>query len=131
MNAGLFRTECELSDAGARRPPTSGAGRTVHDIRRNILRKLARQMNQIPIPRMKCGFTFLERSQTGSVENAAFQTFDSFEMCCVAAEQAANADPAMLVESTHVVYCRYNDAQCLPEMQPVLKTYERKKAVFD
>ncbi len=88
-------------------------------------------MNQIPNPRMICGFTFLERSQTGSVENATFQTFDSFEICCVAAEQAANADAALLVESTHVVYCRYNDKQCLPEMQPVLKTYERKKAVFD
>jgi hypothetical protein len=31
------------------------------------------------------------------------------------------------VRFTQVVYCRYIDEQCIPEMQPVLRTYERNK----
>jgi hypothetical protein len=76
---------------------------------------------------MSFGFTFIERGEDGSVENVVLEPFDSFAECCSAAEEAANADSALLVQFTQVVYCRYNGDQCIPEMQSVLRTYERNK----
>jgi hypothetical protein len=76
---------------------------------------------------LKSGYTFIERSPTGSVENTAFETFDSLAECCAAAEEAANSESAQFVEQTQVVYCDYDPEQCLPHMTPVLKTFKRTK----
>jgi hypothetical protein len=41
---------------------------------------------------MKFGFTFIERGENGSVENGAFETFDSFQQCCTVAEKASESN---------------------------------------
>jgi lipopolysaccharide biosynthesis glycosyltransferase len=76
---------------------------------------------------MKFAYSYIERGPSGEVLNAALKPFDSFSECCAAAEEAANADSALLVQFTQVIYCRYNGDQCIPEMQSVLRTYERNK----
>ena len=72
--------------------------------------------------RMKFGFTFIERGQNGSVENGAFETFESFQQCCMVAEKSLNAKP---LERIDVVPCEYDSDRCHPQVMSVLKTFER------
>ncbi len=92
----------------------------MHLIRRSILQRLS-----LRIQMMKFGWTYIERGIGGGVENAVLKPFDSFAGCCVAAEEALNVESVRPVQLTQVVYCRYNGKQCIPEMQPVLKTFAR------
>ncbi len=128
MNGGLIRTEHRLSEVVAQRDPVR-AERTLHEVRRSILRKLTRQMNEIRKPRMKFGYTYIERGPSGGVMNVAFNPFSSIEECCIAAEEAVNSQSARVLQSTQVVYCRYDSEQCIPEMQPILKRYERSQVL--
>lgn len=71
------------------------------------------------------GFTFIERGPTGAVLSAALKPFGSFTECCAAAEKAAKVQTAQLHQFAQVVSCRYDDKECIPDMQPVLKIYEQ------
>jgi hypothetical protein len=71
---------------------------------------------------MKFGFTIIERGHTGSVENAAFETFDSFQQCCTVAEKTLKAKP---LDRVDVVPCEYESDRCHPQIMSILKTLRR------
>ena len=74
---------------------------------------------------MHWGYTYIERSRTGSVENERLQPFSSFGACCLAAQEAFNSSsPTKALRCVQIIYCRYNQDECLPEIQPVLRTIE-------
>jgi hypothetical protein len=79
---------------------------------------------------MTLGYTYLERGSDGAVENTALRPFESFDACCAAARDAVAVQAVHNVAMTQVVYCRYEDDMngCIPDMQPVLKTFERPNA---
>ena len=95
-------------------------GRTMHAVRRRILERIWHRMEA-----MQFGYTFIERCPTGAVLNADLRPFGSFSECCAAAEKAVNAQPAQSRRSAQVVCCRYDKKECIPDMQPVLKTYSQ------
>jgi hypothetical protein len=95
--------------------------RVLHEIRRSILDRL-----QHRICSMHWGYTYIERGVTGRIENERLKPFASFDICCAAAQQALDTNPARRLRCTQVINCRYNHDECLPEMQPVLKTIERR-----
>jgi len=72
--------------------------------------------------RMKFGFTFIERGQNGSVENGAFEAFESFQQCCTVAEKSLNAKPLARID---VVPCEYDSDRCHPQVMSVLRRFER------
>lgn len=71
---------------------------------------------------MKFGYTFIERGQNGSVVNSAFETFDSFQQCCVTAEKSLAEKPLQRVD---IVPCEYDTDRCHPQLMSVLKTLGR------
>jgi hypothetical protein len=97
--------------------------RDLNAVKQRILKGLLLRLSN-----MKFGYTYIERDADGRVENPALTPFESFGACCDAAERAVKAD-ATSVQSAHVIYCRYDDRQCLPEMHPVLRTFERSPDV--
>jgi hypothetical protein len=72
--------------------------------------------------RMKFGFTFIERGQNGSVENGAFETFETFQQCCTVAEKSLNGKP---LERIDVVPCEYDSDRYHPQVMTILKTFKR------
>jgi hypothetical protein len=71
------------------------------------------------------GYTYIDRTSGGGVQNETLVPFSTFEGCCAAAETAANAGHSGCSGWIQIVYCRYDDEHCIPEMQPVLKTFAR------
>lgn len=69
---------------------------------------------------MKFGYTFIERGQNGSVVNSAFETFVSFQQCCLVAEKSFAGKP---LERIEVVPCEYDNECCRPQVMSVLKTF--------
>jgi hypothetical protein len=101
---------------------TTGEHQNMHAIRRSILGRILLGMES-----MKFGYTFIKRSSTGSVLNADLRPFASFDECCIAAEKAAQGESAPLLETTHVVYCHYDERHCIPEMRPILRIYDQQQ----
>jgi hypothetical protein len=97
--------------------------REMNAIRRNILVGVLRRLEA-----MNFGYTYIERGLNGGIENHRLRPFASFGECCAAAEQAVVADSARPLQCTQVIYCRYAGEECIPEIQPILKTFEGKKA---
>ena len=108
--------------------------RTLHEIRRRILRKLARRIDAARNDQcmkfgftftegMKFGFTFIQRGKNGAVEDAALEPFDSFVECCSAAERALKGATPRTLERVEVVPCEYDKSRCHPEMMAVMKTF--------
>jgi len=98
--------------------------RRLHTLRRSILERLLLRMNS-----MNFGYTYIERGSGGEVQNDTLKPFSSFEDCCAAAEAAANAASTRPVTLVQVLHCRYDSRQCVPEMRPILRTYERSEVV--
>jgi hypothetical protein len=95
--------------------------REMNAIRRNILVGVLRRLEA-----MNFGYTYIERGLNGGIENQRLKAFASFQECCDSAELAAESGRPL--QCTQVIYCRYAGEECIPEIQPILKTFEGKKA---
>lgn len=74
---------------------------------------------------MTFGFTYIQRSIAGRVENTSFEKFDSFNDCCAAAQVIMNSPSGNAISQIQIVPCNFDDHRCIPLLMTVLKTINR------
>lgn len=78
---------------------------------------------------MSFGYTYIERSLTGRVENDVFAHFATFKDCCAAAQAAMVRGKENGIVRIQVVPCEYDDHRCTPLIMSVLRSFDRTPQV--